>query len=68
MTNNPRALAVIQRVSPSLNFYEAWLHHRPTIRSKGVGIRSTKDLLQYEANESAQFPTNEIRPMMFKKP
>jgi hypothetical protein len=60
MTNNHRALALIRRESSDLNVYEAWLYHLPTIRSKSIGIHSTKYMLQYEADQSKEFPTKEI--------
>jgi hypothetical protein len=59
MTDN-RALAVIRRVADTSNFYEAWLHHRTTIRSTHVGVRSTKDWLQVAANMADDFPSQPV--------
>jgi hypothetical protein len=60
MTHNPRALAVIRRIDALPNGYEAWLQHNNAISSQGFGIRQTKNMLQYKANLSLEFPDHAI--------
>jgi hypothetical protein len=67
MTKVPRALALIRRMANIENLYEAWLYHSPAIRSLGIGVRQTKDLLQSTANGSKEFPIREVSPADIEK-
>jgi hypothetical protein len=54
------ALAVISLIDKPTSFYQAWLHHEPSINSTGIGVRMTRNFLQIAANKSDKFPTREI--------